>query len=46
MITSILVRTKLTPDEWAAIRKLAIDRATPVSVLVADVLREHLLRKG
>lgn len=46
MSTTVLVRTKLTPDEWAAIRKLAIDLGTPVSVLVADVLREHLLRKG
>jgi hypothetical protein len=46
MSTSILVRTKLTADEWADIRKLAIERAVPVSQLVADALREHLLRKG
>jgi hypothetical protein len=46
LTTTVLVRTKLTAAEWADIRKLAIERAVPVSQLVADVLREHLLRKG
>jgi hypothetical protein len=46
MSSTVLVRTKLTAAEWADIRKLAIERAVPVSQLVADVLREHLLRKG
>jgi predicted DNA-binding ribbon-helix-helix protein len=46
MSSTVLVRTKLTPDEWADIRKIAIDRRVKVSQLVADVLREHLLRKG
>ena len=40
--TSVLVRTKLSPDEWAAFRKLAIDRGVPVSQLAADALRALL----
>lgn len=44
MATSILVRTKLTPNEWKRIRKLALDRNVPVSELTADALRESLLK--
>ena len=44
MGTTILVRTKLTPTEWKRIRKLALDRAVPVSELVADTLRDALLK--
>ena len=44
MATSILVRTKLTPNEWKRIRKLALDRSIPVSELVADTLRDALLK--
>jgi hypothetical protein len=44
MATTILVRTALTPAEWVSIRKLALERGEPVSKLVADVLRESLLK--
>jgi hypothetical protein len=37
-----LVRTKLTAQEWAAFRKLAIDKGVPVSELAADALRALL----
>ena len=43
--TTVLVRTKLTTDEWARFRKLAIDRGVPVSELAADALRA-LLKGG
>lgn len=38
----VLVRAKITPAEWAAIRKLAIDKDVPVSELAADALRALL----
>lgn len=44
MATSVLVRAKLTAAEWLMIRKLALDLNTPVSKLVADTLRESLLK--
>ena len=44
MATSILVRTALTATEWKRIRKLALDRNVPVSHMVADALRESLLK--
>lgn len=44
MATSVLVRTALTPAEWKRVRKIALDRDTPVSKLVADVIRESLLK--
>jgi hypothetical protein len=40
--TTVLVRAKLTPAEWASIRKLAIDKGVPVSQLAADALRALL----
>lgn len=45
MASTVLVRAKLTPAEWASIRKLAIDRNVPVSQLAADALRA-LLKEG
>lgn len=38
----ILVRTKLTEEEWRDFRKLAIDRGVHVSQLAADALRALL----
>jgi len=35
----IMVRARLTADEWAALRKLSIDRREPVADLVAAALR-------
>jgi hypothetical protein len=40
--TTVLVRAKLTDNEWARIRKLAIDRRMPVSQLCGDALRALL----
>jgi hypothetical protein len=40
--TTVLVRAKLTENEWARIRKLAIDRKQPVSQLAGDALRALL----
>ena len=37
-----LVRTDLNADEWARIRKLAIDKARPVSKVAGDALRALL----
>lgn len=42
--TTILVRTKLTEAQWRRIRKIALDRDVPVSQLVADTLRDALLK--
>ena len=42
MSATILVRTKLTPDQWAAFRKWAIDRGEPVSQLAADAMMKAL----
>lgn len=44
MASTVLVRTKLTPKEWTRIRKIALDRGIPVSHLVADALRDALLK--
>ena len=44
--TAVLIRAKLTPREWARVRKIAIDRNVPVSALVADAIRECLLKGG
>ncbi len=40
---TFLVRAALTQDEWARIRHMALDKAMPVSRLVADTLRANLL---
>jgi hypothetical protein len=42
MATPILVRAKITADEWLRIRKLALDRGVPVSQLAGDALRALL----
>ena len=41
-MSTVLVRTKITAEEWAAFRKLAIDRRVATSELAADSLRETL----
>ena len=41
---SILVRAAITDAEWKALRKLAIDRDTPIQDFVARAIRE-LLKK-
>jgi hypothetical protein len=38
-----LIRAAITPEEWAQIRKLAIDRDVPATELVGQTLRRHLL---
>lgn len=40
----VLIRAKITPDEWTAIRKLALERGVSVADLVADALRRALLK--
>lgn len=44
MATTVLIRTNITNDEWRAIRTIAITRGVPASVLVAQTLRESLLK--
>jgi len=44
MSSPILIRAKITDNEWARIRKRAIDARTPVSQWVADALRDALLK--
>lgn len=39
-----MIRARITPEEWTAIRKLALDRDTAVADLVADALRRALLK--
>jgi uncharacterized alpha-E superfamily protein len=36
---TIMVRARLSPDEWLALRTLALQRNRPVADLVADALR-------
>lgn len=38
-----LIRAAITAEEWARIRKLAIDRDVPATELVGQTLRRHLL---
>jgi hypothetical protein len=38
-----LIRAAITPEEWAAIRKQAIDRNIPATELVGQTLRRGLL---
>lgn len=42
-IPSILVRLAVTPEEWRAIQKLAIDREQRPSELMGNALRVNLL---
>ena len=39
MTSTVLVRAKLTAEEWKLIRKLALDRDVPVSQLAGEALR-------
>lgn len=41
-----MVRAALTPDEWAALRKLAIDRKITTAALVANLLRAGLANEA
>lgn len=43
MTVTTLIRAAITPEEWAEIRKLAIDRNVPASELVGQTLRRKLL---
>jgi hypothetical protein len=45
-VAPIMVRAAITPDEWAAVRKLAIDRNTPAAQLIAHAIRRTLLKGG
>jgi len=40
----VLIRARLTETEWMRIRKLAITRDTTTADLVADTLRDALLK--
>ena len=40
-----MLRAELSQDEWAAIRKLAIDKRTPIQRLIADALRRSPVTK-
>ena len=42
--STILVRAKLTDNEWARIRKRAIDERIPVSQWAGNALRDALLK--
>lgn len=44
MTTTVVIRAKLTPAEWAAIRTLAIERGTNAASLVGVTLRDALLK--
>lgn len=46
MAQTMMTRIELSPDEWAAIRKLAIDERTTTQKLIGDVLRALLLEKA
>lgn len=40
--TTVLVRAKLSANDWLLIRKLALDQGVPVSQLAGDALRALL----
>ncbi len=40
--TPIMLRAKITDDEWTRLRKLALDRKCAVSEIVGELIREHL----
>lgn len=42
----IMVRVAITPEEWTAVRRLALDRNTSSKELIADAIRSHLLNGG
>jgi hypothetical protein len=44
MSSLILIRAKLTAEEWKQVRRIGIDRDVPVSQLVADAIRDALLK--
>jgi hypothetical protein len=43
-VRAILIRAKLTPAEWEQIRKIAHETNRPAAQLVADTIRESLLK--
>jgi len=44
MSKPIMLRASITPAEWKRIRKQAVDRGIPTTQLVAQGLRESLLK--
>ncbi len=42
----IMLRAKITPDEWTRLRKLALDRGESVSTIVGRLIRAELDGKG
>ena len=38
----IMLRAKITPDEWTRLRKLALDRKVAVSLIVGELIREFV----
>lgn len=46
VVAPIMVRAAITPDEWTALRKLALDRKTTTQSLVADALRKTYNLEG
>ena len=40
--STVLVRAKLTQNEWLRFRKLALDRGIPTSQMAGDALRALL----
>ncbi len=41
---SIMIRARLTPEEWTLLRKLALDLNQSTSELIGETLRELLAR--
>lgn len=39
---SIMVRARITPDEWVRLRKLALDRNTSTSEMIGGLLRDFV----
>lgn len=45
MATSIMIRVGISQREWQQLRRLSRTSGVPVTRLVADAIRESLLRK-
>jgi chaperone required for assembly of F1-ATPase len=43
-MSSVMIRVGITSDEWQAIRDLSKSSGVPVTRLVADAIRESLLK--
>ena len=41
-----MLRARISPDEWAKLRKLAASQHTSVSAIVGQLIREHLNERG